>query len=415
MEGADAVQKVMDLALDNHRAGRGWTACGWLLAVLAALAARAEFTAVAAVADTRWSAVALGAAAALLFAVGARRRRRWSRPAAVGGAVAVGAVALAVYLLFFAYREEAVRFRQDDAVLAGTLYLPRGPGPWGAVVFLHGSGAETRAGFRFDASLFARHGIAALAYDKRGAGESTGDTWGVTYHGYARDAEAALRFLAARDDIDAGRLGVLGQSEGGWVAPLVAGTYFPQLSFVIVTSTTPLSPAAQVVYETGAGVRAAGFDAAAASAAVDLQRRVMAHQRTGLGQDELATDLAQASDSPWFEAADLPRRLYSAAEYAWWRSVMDFDPVAEWAKVRCPVLMISGGRDLKSDAVASQGAVRRALADGGNSHFTGRIFPRMEHGGVEWWLPWHLPPPRFPAGLTDLLLDWTREQVGDKT
>jgi hypothetical protein len=94
---------------------------------------------------------------------------------------------------------------------------------------------------------------------------------------------------------------------------------------------------------------------------------------------------------------------------------MDFDPVTAWGRVRCPVLMISGGLDPKSDAPASQGGVRRALAAGGNSHFTGRIFPRMEHGGIEWWLPGRLPPPRFPAEFPDLILDWTDAQVGDAT
>jgi predicted acyl esterase len=401
------------VASDDNRRGWAWTAWGWLLALLAAGAAWAELTAVAAVADTRWSAVGLGGAAVLLFALGVYRSHRWSWPAAAGGTLALAAVVLAVHLLGFSYREVEVRFHQGGVTLAGTLYLPREPGPYAAIVFLHGSGEEERGGFRHYATLFARHGVAALAYDKRGAGESSGGTWDTTYDGYARDAEAALRWLASRDDIDPARLGVLGLSEGGWVAPLVAGVYFPQLSFVIVTSATPLSPAAQVVYETGAEVRAAGFGTAEVSAAVDLQRRVMEYQRRGEGHDELAAALTAASGSPWFAPAGLPARLYPVPEYAWWRSVMDFDPVAAWGEVRCPVLMISGGRDLNSDAAASQGGVRRALAAGGNSHFTGRVFPRMEHGGVEWWLPGRLPPPRQPSGLAELLLAWTDEQVGD--
>jgi len=49
--------------------------------------------------------------------------------------------------------------------------------------------------------------------------------------------------------------------------------------------------------------------------------------------------------------------------------------------------------------------------DGGSGHFTGKLFPDMEHGTVEWWLPDHLPPQRLPDGYADLLIDWTREQV----
>ena len=73
------------------------------------------------------------------------------------------------------YREEEVRFRNGAAVLAGSLLIPRTPGKHPAVVFQHGSGPEGRFGSRFWADFLARRGIAALIYDKRGVGESTGD------------------------------------------------------------------------------------------------------------------------------------------------------------------------------------------------------------------------------------------------
>ena len=91
---------------------------------------------------------------------------------------------------------------------------------------------------------------------------------------------------------------------------------------------------------------------------------------------------------------------------------MDFDPAVHWRKVQAPVLAISGGRDVNSDVHASQRQLRQILASAGNRDFTGVIYPNMEHGGVEWWLPFRLPPPRFPEGYSDLLINWTISRVG---
>ncbi|MGH9380444.1 MAG: alpha/beta hydrolase family protein, partial [Thermoanaerobaculia bacterium] len=337
---------------------------------------RFEYGAVASLYDPRPFAVGFGIGALALFATRSLLGGNRSKVAAAGWVGAGLVTILGLRLLLFTYAEHEVRFTAaDGTVLLGTLFAPRGEGPFPAVIFLHGSGAEDRHEFGWHSKLLARHGFAALAYDKRGAGRSGGSTWEVGYEGYATDAIAALAWLAERAEIDGRRLGVLGHSEGGWVAPIVAES-LPRLAFVVVTSATDLSPAEQVVYETRAAVTAEGF------ARQDVEK-----------------------------AAELPRRLYEPQEYAWWRSVMDFDPRLHWRNVRAPVLAISGGLDRNSDPQASQAGIAAALAAGGNDRFTGRIFPRMEHGTVEWWLPGGLPPPRFPSGYRDLLVTWMRQAV----
>ena len=120
-----------------------------------------------------------------------------------------------------------MRFRSGNAWLAGTLTLPLGPGPHPAIAFAHGAGAMPRSVLGHWVAFFARIGIATLAPDKRGIGQSRG-----TYPGegasaqsidqYARDVEAAARFLAAQPDIDRARIGVSGLSQAGWIIPLAA-------------------------------------------------------------------------------------------------------------------------------------------------------------------------------------------------
>ncbi len=382
---------------------------GFLLAALGAFALWAEFSPVAAVADTRAAGLGLAGAAAAVFVL-LVASGRGSQLARVGLVLALATAGAAVKLLWFTYREVELAFESEGVILRGTLFAPRQGGPSPAVVYLHGSGQLPREEGFYVAKLFARHGIAGFAYDKRGAGESGGARRPAPYETYAADAVAAIQALAARPDIDARRIGVIGQSEGGWVAPLVVERW-PATAFVILTSSTHLSPAEQVAYESGASVLAAGFGEEQARGARMLMIRALAFDRSGEDEAALNTDLAAAARAPWFEASDLPPNVSRSTDVTWWRSVMDFDPVPHWRRVTCPVLIVSGGRDLKSDATASQEGLARALAEGGNTQVTRRIFSSMEHGTIEWWLPGRLPPPRFPAGYPELLIEWTKAQV----
>ena len=133
-------------------------------------------------------------------------------------------------------RKEDVRFRNGNVTLAGTLTLPPGSGPFPAIVFLHGSGPVTRDVIL--AEYFATQGIATLAYDKRGTGESGGTyTHNVDAQELERlagDALAAVAFARARADIDARRVGLWGISQAGWIAAIVARS--PDVAFSVLVS-----------------------------------------------------------------------------------------------------------------------------------------------------------------------------------
>jgi uncharacterized protein len=137
-----------------------------------------------------------------------------------GGAAQVSGTRLAV-------TQYEVRFPSGDAVLAGTLSVPAGPGRHSAVAIVHGSGPALRDEGQFLTGLFLEHGIAVLAYDKRGNGESTGIYPGESASSanidvYARDADAAVRFLSRQPELDPHHLGLFGGSQGGWIVPLAA-------------------------------------------------------------------------------------------------------------------------------------------------------------------------------------------------
>ncbi len=403
-------------------AAAAWTALASALLGLAAY--RLGFGALGAVLDTRPAGAVLAVAAvavALLGSLGRGRERflRGHRLIAVAAAVvAVVTGALLAHDLFFAYRSEDVSFSSGKIRLFGTLYLPSsGVGPFPAVVLAHGAGQETRTGGGYYARMFARHGIAALAYDKRGSGESGGDLETATYEELAADALAAARYLEARVEIAPDLIGFKGTSEGGWVVPIAAAAR-ERTAFAILVSTTAESPAEQVRYEVGEKVRRAGFDAATATRASELYGRLSRFERTGEGREELDRELQRAAAEAWFTAAGyLPAKLPTYEEVqrlSWfpaWRARMDFDAASYLGRVRCPVLLLLGGRDPKMSSDRAAATVRRALAAGGEAELTVRVYPQGEHGLVVWYLPARLPPPRFPAGFPQMMADWVLDAV----
>lgn len=126
------------------------------------------------------------------------------------------------------YARVAVKQREVRVgVDAATLTIPPGKGPFAAVAMVHGSGRSTRDEFDVFTAYFALHGVAVLADDKRGAGQSGGTYPGdlasaATIDVLARDAQAEVRFLATLAQIDAKRIGLWGDSQGGWIVPLAA-------------------------------------------------------------------------------------------------------------------------------------------------------------------------------------------------
>jgi uncharacterized protein len=158
-------------------------------------------------------------------------------------------------------RQLEVRFRSGASLLSGTLTLPPGPGPHAAVAFVHGSGPTTRAYLPDLQALLVRHGVAVLAYDKRGIGQSGGSYPGEsptpgTIDVLARDAQAAARFLAGLPGIDPARVGLAGHSQAGWIMPLAASRE-RAIRFLVVFSGPAVTADENDLYQelTGQGER----------------------------------------------------------------------------------------------------------------------------------------------------------------
>ena len=150
-----------------------------------------------------------------------------------------------------------VRFRSGDAMLSGTLTLPPGPGRHAAVAFVHGSGPTGRAQLPELHALLVRNGVAVIACDKRGMGQSGGSYRGKSPTAgandvLARDAAAAARFLRSQPEIDRARVGLAGHSQAGWIMPL-AGSREPAIRFLVVFSGPAVTADENDLYQDLAG------------------------------------------------------------------------------------------------------------------------------------------------------------------
>jgi uncharacterized protein len=278
--------------------------------------------------------------------------------------------------------------------LAGTLVLPAGSQRHPAVVLFHGSGAQERD--LFMARWFAEQGIAALAYDKRGVGESTGDFRAVPFMELCDDGLAAIEFLKSRKEVDSKRIGVWGLSQGGWLGPLAASRS-ADVAFVIAVSGPGVSPGEQMIVYYANELRAEGVaESDVREASVlrrDIWRYLSGSTRSGAEYEKAKAELEQARAKRWFEQVkgqqdDLFGPLQTPAElskpdhsgFNWYQHEMNYDPVPTLRAVRVPALFLFGDQDQLIPVAESVAAIQRVLEEDGHHDFTIREFPNDDHG-----------------------------------
>jgi uncharacterized protein len=255
------------------------------------------------------------------------------------------------------YTSEDVRVNTPGSyVLAGTLTMPRNRSARvPAVVMITGSGLEDRdetvpgvngyRPFRQIADTLSRRGIAVLRMDDRSFGESGGDATSATTADFANDIRAALAYLKSRPDIDDRHLFLIGHSEGGEIAPMIAATD-PSLAGIV----TLAGPA-----ETGREISHAQL-----AYAVSRDSALSAARRDSIvnGQDAIL-------DS-------------AAAHQPWVKYYLSYDPIATAKSVRVPALVLQGGNDRQISPDQAE-KLAAALRAGGDKDVTVHVFPELDH------------------------------------
>lgn len=298
----------------------------------------------------------------------------------------------------FPYEAIEVEYPNESAkiTLAGTLTIPRGNGPFPAVVMITGSGAQDRDETLFGhkpfwviADFLTRKGVAVLRVDDRGVGKSTGTQADATSLDFATDVSAGVAYLKTRKEIDSKAIGLIGHSEGGIIAPIVAGQS-KDVAFLVLMA--------------GTGVKGTEILKAQNRHAVSryklsdnylkLQDRTLdTIYEVALAERDEAKALATlrdrikqpanlTSDEQKAFAGYTGKSLELAVNQlnqAWYRFFLTHDPATSLAKVQCPVLALNGERDMQVPSQINLRAIERALTSSGNTRVKIVERPGLNH------------------------------------
>ena len=286
--------------------------------------------------------------------------------------------------------EEAVKFASAKITLAGTLVLPEGAHRYPAVVLFHGSGPQTRD--LSTARWFAGQGFAALAYDKRGVGESDGDFRAVPFMELCDDGLAGIDYLKSRSDIDAKRIGVWGLSQGGWLGPLAASRS-PEVAFVIAVSGPGVSPGEQMIVYYANELRDRGMSENDVREASAVRRDIWNYMSTGRDYEKVRGELEKAQTKPWFGQAraqqddsfgvlPTPDQLGKPVgrSLIWFKHEAIYDPVPALRALSVPALFLFGEKDRLIPVEESVAVIKRVQAEDRYHDFTIRELPNDDHG-----------------------------------
>ena len=240
------------------------------------------------------------------------------------------------------YQEIVFNNPESNLSLAGMMFVPDGEGPFPAAVIIHGSGTSRRDnGWYLTLSHYLQeNGIVVLLPDKRGSEKSAGDWRTASFEELATDTVAAISFLKQQRQVAISGIGLIGMSQGGQIAPVVAGRT-GGVAFVVnvVGGATPMHE--QLVYEENHNLRQFGV-------------------------------LPGLSDILAYPAA---WSLIRIRQRDFWSAVGNFDPIPFWQRVSVPTLVLYGEQDTNVPSAESAARLRSL----GNSHIAVRLYEGSGH------------------------------------
>lgn len=282
----------------------------------------------------------------------------------------------------FPYSSEDLTVASNDHILAGTLTVPQGDGPFPGVVLITGSGPQDRdetllnhKPFWVIADHLSRNGIAVFRYDDRGVGESTGDFASATSADFAEDAAAALAMLKARSEISTA--GLLGHSEGGMIAPMIAER---SAADFLVLLAPPAVPIQELMLAQHAAVsRSSGADQALIDSTQPIQQELFALVAQGDSPENRAAAETLIRGAPTAESlsdevlAAQVNNLFSP----WMIWFLQHDPTPALAGLQVPIYALWGGLDVQ--VLAEQNAPAFSSATEANAGAKAEVFAGLNH------------------------------------
>ncbi len=324
------------------------------------------------------------------------------------------------------YVSQDVAFENEEAhiTLAGTLTIPDSVGKFPAVLLIAGSGPHDRDETIFGhkpflvlADYLTRHGIAVLRYDKRGVGKSTGDYAAATTTDFASDALAGVDYLMTLKAVDHGKIGLVGHSEGGMIAPVVADKS-NHVAFIVLMAGPGVSGYRTILSQLALIDKASGLSDSAVAAAVSLEKKILRVVMTEKDSARAAATLRNILETEANQTPDAAEASIGQLLSPWYESFLAYDPAPALRKVKCPVLAIWGSKDLQVPPSENMPAMRKALKSGGNKSFKvvelqglNHLFQDAQTGSP---LEYGIIKETISPKALDVITNWILKETGKK-
>ncbi len=298
----------------------------------------------------------------------------------------------------FPYRTEDVKFlnRKENFYLSGTLTTPDSVGKYPAVILISGSGPQNRdeelmghKPFLVISDFLTRNGFVVLRFDDRGIAKSEGDFSKATSADFANDVESAFNYLCTRQEVDFKHIGLMGHSEGGIIAPMVAAKN-KNLAFIVLLAGTGV-PGDQIMLEQQKLIgRATGMNEKDIEKTWEINENIFSIIKKYKDQNELYAklksylsqaikDFPKENNPKSMNDEEIIDKTIEQMANPWMLHFIRFDPKTALKKVKCPVLAVNGEKDLQVSPEQNLGTIKQILNRAGNKKVTIREFEGLNH------------------------------------
>jgi len=298
----------------------------------------------------------------------------------------------------YSYYSEDITFENKKAGinLAGTLTLPNKEGVFPVVILISGSGPQNRdeelvghKPFLVLSDFLTKNGIAVLRYDDRGTALSKGDFKTATSADFATDVEAGIDYLKTRKEINKNKIGLIGHSEGGIIAPMVASKS-KDVAFIILLAGTGIQGDQLLLLQQKLIGKVSGVSDEDLQKNEIINRKAFDIVNKSNSLEQLNTDLTNyikqiLKDNPNTEKPegmseeDFVTLQVNQIANTWMQFFIKYNPAPTLEKVKCPVLALNGEKDLQVPPKENLEAIKKALTKGGNKKATTMELPNLNH------------------------------------
>ena len=298
----------------------------------------------------------------------------------------------------FPYGIEEITFEntKDKIKLAGTLTYPKTQKPYPVVVLISGSGAQNRnseilghQSFWVIADYLTRNGIGVLRFDDRGVGKSEGIFAEATSFDFASDVEAAVSYLKTKSGVNTKKIGLIGHSEGGMIAPIVASKD-KNIAYLVLLAGPGIPCSELLLEQTRALGKLQGMTDQELQEAIKTNESLYTILKSKESNEEIKPKLFTLMEKSLMndeevqklsvdEKTELINQQLKQLLTPWFRTFIRYDPAVYLEKVSCPMLVLNGEKDIQVDAKSNTNAIKKATLKGKNKKVEIKTYPQLNH------------------------------------